>query len=456
MRMLSVQARNVKGLRLVEFQPNKTATLIGGKNRAGKSSLLDAICMALGGKKLVPAKPLREGEDSGEVTVTLSGDPSRGTQDMIVKRTFVRLASGEVETELTITSTDGFLAGSPQKMLDEFIGRIGFDPLAFMRLEPKKQREWLINLLGLDLSALDQERAKYYATRHNIGQQGEEASGALSNIPAPVPGTKEEDAVDVAEERKKFERLRADRDGVLQNQSSLQATIKASHSREKSQIDLIKKLSDQLEQLQSSIKMHSEALQEQVACRDRFEKELATIVVPDIGAAEADLNSKLEINKNVELLKRRAAQQSRVEELRLKYKELSTKITDVDARKAQAIAAAPCPLPGLGFADDGVVFNGLPLEQACTSDQTKVSVAIGAAAGKELNVMFVREGSLLDEEHLVEIANIAAERGCQMLVERVGEGDENNIVLRDGEVFRRDTDQDGQHPVEEAVASDAG
>ena len=43
MQILKVRAENFKGLRLVEIEPKQGTTVIGGANRAGKSSILDAV-----------------------------------------------------------------------------------------------------------------------------------------------------------------------------------------------------------------------------------------------------------------------------------------------------------------------------------------------------------------------------------------------------------------------------
>ena len=58
----SLEFENVKKIKAVQLEPAKNGlTVIGGKNRQGKTSVLDAIAWALGGDKYKPSSPQREG-----------------------------------------------------------------------------------------------------------------------------------------------------------------------------------------------------------------------------------------------------------------------------------------------------------------------------------------------------------------------------------------------------------
>ena len=66
---LSVEA--VKRITAAHINPDGSLVIIGGRNAQGKSSVLDSIAYALGGKKLIPSEPLRRGEKKGKVSVKL-------------------------------------------------------------------------------------------------------------------------------------------------------------------------------------------------------------------------------------------------------------------------------------------------------------------------------------------------------------------------------------------------
>src|SRR3990172_2313145 len=138
LRIVKLEAANVKRLTAVEITPDGSLIVVGGKNGAGKTSVLDSIAMALGGKDLVPELPLRRGADHGHVEVDLG--------DLVVRRTFTEKGGGT----LTVGNKDGAIYKSPQKILDQLVGRLSFDPLDFARMDPRQQRETLRSLVGLD------------------------------------------------------------------------------------------------------------------------------------------------------------------------------------------------------------------------------------------------------------------------------------------------------------------
>lgn len=70
MKILQLRAENVKRLGVVEITPNGNVVVIGGKNGAGKTSVLDSIWYALGGKAASPSDPIHHGKETAEVTVT--------------------------------------------------------------------------------------------------------------------------------------------------------------------------------------------------------------------------------------------------------------------------------------------------------------------------------------------------------------------------------------------------
>lgn len=58
----ALELENVKRIKAVQMQPSATGlTVIGGRNGQGKTSVLDAICWALGGKSYQPSSAHRDG-----------------------------------------------------------------------------------------------------------------------------------------------------------------------------------------------------------------------------------------------------------------------------------------------------------------------------------------------------------------------------------------------------------
>ena len=154
MRIVRLQAENVKRLRAVEIAPDGNVVVIAGRNAQGKSSVLDAIWMALAGGSGAKetSRPISDGEERASVVLDMG--------DIVVTRRWT--SSG---TTLEVTSPDGARYPSPQSLLDGLLGRLSFDPLAFAQQDPKGQLATLLSVVDLpfDPAELDTERDVAFA-----------------------------------------------------------------------------------------------------------------------------------------------------------------------------------------------------------------------------------------------------------------------------------------------------
>ena len=114
--------------------------------------------------------------------------------------------------------------------------------------------------------------------------------------------------------------------------------------------------------------------------------------------------------------------------------EVETEVRELDEERRQRIAAAKLPVPGLTLGDDGVNLNGVPFEQASQAEQLRASLAIGIASNPELRLMLIRDGSLLDEDGLRLVAEMAESADVQVLLEKVGTDGTGAVLIEDGEV----------------------
>ena len=199
MRIITLRAENVKRLRAVEITPEGDVVVISGRNAQGKSSVLDAIWMALGGGAGAKetTHPIREGEKKASVTLDL-GDLIV-TRKWTLKGTTLEVSAREHE-DGGITNTTGTVRySSPQAVLDGLIGRLSFDPLAFANQGAKDQLATLLDVVDLpfDPAALDARRREVFEARTDVNRDVRTLEGQLAGISVP-PGAPEE-AVSVAE-----------------------------------------------------------------------------------------------------------------------------------------------------------------------------------------------------------------------------------------------------------------
>ena len=404
MKVIGLQINNVLRVEEVDITPDGTLQIIGGRNAQGKSSVLNAIWLALGGRDAAKdvAKPLREGANVGRVRVDLGG--------LIVERVWT-----EDSTKLVVKSPDGATFSSPQKKLNDLLGRVGFDPLAFARMDPRSQKASLLDMvdLGVDLDELDQHRADLYEERRRFGQL-RKSFGEIPEVPEGAP-IDEDSAGDLLAEISEA----TDRNAMIKEKKNALGWARSERE------SVIAELQD----LQARLT----ELDEQISEGEAWEKTPDAALV-DLSDLHARLHSLEERNAAARANRAALDKQAEADALDLEYRLRTERIKEIDEKKTEALASANFPIDGLGFDEDGVTFNGIPFSQASSAEQVRVSAAMGMALNPDLRVMMVRDGSLLDADALAALREQVADADFQLFVERVGEGDEGAIIIEDGRV----------------------
>jgi len=409
MKITKLTSENVQRVKAITIEPDGNVVVVGGRNAAGKSSALNSIAFALGGKKLCPEVPIRQGQTSARTEVTLD-------DGLVVTRRFTPSGS-----TLTVTAPDGARYKSPQQMLDGLIGELSFDPLEFARLKPAEQGDTLRRLVGLDTSVLDRKRQETYDQRTVVNRELKAIEAQLSDMPShdDVP-TKEVSLSDLVKEIERRTAVNStNQDRIKQLEDERQKAIALKERIEEARI-VLQQMEDQCAELQQSGRA--------------LAAEVAELVDEDVDGLRAQLQGAEQTNERIRANKQRVALEERARAIRTESQELTEWLQEIDSQRSSLIAKVEYPVPGLRVADTGVMFNGVPFEQASSAEQLRVSVAIGLALNPQLRVMVVRDGSLLDADNLRLIAEMAAEADAQVWIERVSEGDECTVIIEDGEI----------------------
>lgn len=401
MKIVSLTAENVKRLKAVEITPDGNVVTITGRNAQGKTSVLDAIWLALGGgpAQKGTSKPIRDGEDHASVTLDLG--------DVVVARTW----KGD-KTALTVTAADGAKYSSPQGVLDALVGRLSFDPLEFTRLSARDQKAALLDLvdLGVDLDALDADRKRFFDERTEVGRQGKAIGDVVvdESLPTePVSATAIIAKIRVAEDHN---REVADR--------------KRAHA----EADALG--SDLAQQIADLTKRLGRADESRIAAAEWLERNAEQVT----SSLEADLAAVEQTNDAIRANSEARVQSERKAALRAAYDALTAKVASIDQAKADALAGATFPIEGLAFDESGVTYQGVPFSQASSAEQIRVSLAMAMSLNPKLRVIRILDGSLLDADNLALIAEAAVAADYQVWIERVSDPSETAIVIEDGEV----------------------
>lgn len=425
LRIVYLEAENVKRLKAVRIRPDKTLVKIEGRNAQGKSSVLDAIAAALGGGKHSPDKPIREGTRKARVVVDLG--------ELLIERRWTSTG-----TYLSVTSKDGSTLPSPQAVLDKLIGDLTFDPLAFVTMKPADQVSQLKRLVGLDFGELDTRRDTLFIERTSVKREAKQAE-ARTGAPVAQPANLEIVATS---------QLAIDYDKAVQHNTECETAVwKVQESNKECEYSagLCERLRRELHQAEAA---HEQGL----IIRNVLADEAAAMKPIVTGNFAEQLKKVHAHNDAIRTYHAYRQQRAEADQLITKAEQLTSQIEAVDEQKYAMLQAAKFPLDGLSFDADGVSYNGIPLSQASSAEQLRIGVAIGLAQKPRARIMLCHNGSLLDNESLQRLHDVAEEFDAQVFVERVAEeASPSAVYIEDGEVVDDvpPIDNDGDVTVDE-------
>lgn len=437
--IVALELENVHRLKAVRLKPNEHVTVIGGHNGQGKSSLLAGIAIALAGRRVAGVDPIRHGEDSSSMFLDLG--------DITVTRKLRRSGNDS----LVVKPKEGSAIRSGQALLDALTKKTCFDPLAFANEEPKKQAAQLRELTGLDFTEIDEDIARIEEERTEKGREVRRLEGAVALL-APLPADLPKEAPDVTALRASLgehtakqaavdatlEKLTAAQAQVLKYSSALNER-KVALQNANDEIDEAEKaltaLKENREKLKAAINKGSEYVTEARNAVAAVEAEIAKAraAVPDVSAIVAEIERLEQVGKQVKVREANEKLRSDLRATKATYDEMDKSIDSLRKSKEQMLKEAKLPVEGLSFTGLGVFYNGTAFQDASDAEKIRVSIAISAAMNPSLPVMFIKQGSLLDDKTMDLVIKLAEEMDLQLLVERVARDRFVSVIIEDGE-----------------------
>lgn len=401
MRIIGLQAENVKRLKAVRLDTNRTLIKVEGKNAAGKSSLLDAIMYAFGGGKTLPDMPIRKGETKARVVIDLD--------EITIERRWTLKT-----TNLIVTTKEGVQLASPQAVLERLFSDLMFDPLKFATMPPSEQLIVLKRLAGLDFTSIDKKRTEIYDERTIVNR---EAANAKANIGEAVVKPKSMTPVSVSEMATKQQEAGANN----RRMDDIQDIINSSQT-------IIDNNERQIAEAQQVVKERKSLIKENQGQLDSMKRiDQQTIIdqmqTVEITNKQIEAYTKYETAKDVSKTKQDESDS------------LTIQIEKIDSDKAGMLRDAKFPLAGLSVDENGPTLDGIPFSQASLSQRLRVGVAIGFAEKKRARIVLIHDGSLLDKDSMEDLNNILDEYDAQCFIEVVADtASENAVYIEDGEV----------------------
>ena len=415
----------VKAIKL-ELDPKKGAFVIAGNNGEGKSSILTAIEMLLGGMSRAPAEPIRRGESRAEIIATIG--------KYTVKRVITHKTSS-----LQITTADG-IKQKPQEILDGFMGAlggvkgIGLDPLALQRLSDRDQVKAIQELVGVSVDAENIKGAELVAERTAVNKDIRARKFKLEEMTtfhheAPAEEQSSAELLKELEQAEATNRENAETMGSMDQARKLAKERQDQMAKAKAEIA---ELLSKADKVKEDYQIFESEQAEWTETANRLREQLNDLHDVNTEAIRERIGTVDEVNRRVRANQEQAKAAASPEEVKEVYRKLGEAATALDAAKAEKLSAAEFPVDGLSIGDVHLTYIGIPLSQASSAEQMRVFTGMVLASNPRLPLILIRDGSLLDEANLEVLAQMARDHKGMAIIERVG--DEGSVVIEDGMV----------------------
>ena len=413
MKINRLEIENVKRIHAVMIEPTKDGlTIIGGKNRQGKSSVLDAIAWALGGNKYKPSQAV-----NADSTI-----PPR--LKVIMDNGLVVERKGK-NSDLKVTDPNGEKGG--QQLLDEFVEELAINLPKFMEASGRDKANTLLQIIGVgpQLAELDQKEKELYQERTYVGRTADQKEKFAKEQPyypdapeEPVSASElinQQQAILYRNEQRK--QWRRDIDTIL---------------------DRISKTKEEIEAYKEKIRAREELLKELDEKRRAAEKTPKEMEMESTEELERSLESIEAINRKVRANLDKAKAEEDAKIYRDKYQSLTNEIEDVRKQRTALLDNADLPLPGLSVKDGELIYKGQLWDNMSGAEQMIVSTSIVRKLNPKCGFVLLDKLEAMDLDTVREFGQWLEQEGLQAIATRVSTGDECSIVITDGYVEGQD------------------
>ena len=403
----SLEFENVKRIKAVQLEPSKSGlTVIGGKNRQGKTSVLDSIAWALGGDKFKPSAPMREGSVvEPHLKITLDNG-------IVVER------SGK-NSSLKVIDSTGNKGG--QQLLNSFVEQFALDLPKFMNQTSKEKANTLLKIIGVGdkLYQLETQEKRIYDQRHAIGQIADQKSKFAKEMPV-YTGVPDEpiSASELIRQQQEIlarngenERIRKNKYTIMAERNGIEQKVNA--------------LRDELKKYESLLSKKNAELD--IACKsaENLVDESTAELEQNIAQIE-DLNKKIRANLD------REKAEIDADTYREQYNELTEEIDQIRKSKSDLLNNADLPLAGLSVENGELLYKGFAWDNMSGSDQLIVATSIVRKLNPNCGFVLLDKLEQLDNDTLNDFGKWLEEQNLQAIATRVSTGDECSIIIEDG------------------------
>jgi len=425
MQVAKIQIRNILGIKTLEYKPGKITT-ISGKNKAGKTSFLEAIKGILGGGH--DGTLLRNGADEGEIVLVFDNGETltkKMTQD---------------KSHVTFEDAEGKKMKLGASYLKEIIDPVGLNPIQILTADPKARIKMLLNsvpmtmpsdeikfIAGLDrsekdghpLQVIEEIRKSIFEERAYVNKEAVTMETMVSEMRKTIPfqEDKKDWTIEVEVVRTELEKLNEIRDKGLKEADELRhKLINDAKETTQEKIDTLnKQLADYTQECQNAHEQSAKNVLDEFCKMADPGKEKLT---------EADQNSKNQhkISGAIDFVEKKGAE---IKLLEKEAKDQTGQIDDLDKLKGELMENLP--VKDLKVFDGDIYINDIPFDTLNEAARIRFCLMIAGLRKTKLPLVCVDGLEALDEKNRAIFIEEAEKTDMQYFVTQVS--DEEGLTL---------------------------
>lgn len=413
-RVLEVIIKDFKKLKDLKSNIEGCNVFLRGPNRVGKSTFMDFIEIALGKSKIVPPNTNIEGQ-----VIT--------DKDGMEYRFDVKIDKGK--PKVTVTMPDGSKDTS-KSVIAGIVGLNAFDIDEFVNLSTteagrKKQVDEFKKFLDQEtrdfLAKYELSIKKDFDERTEVNRDIKKLEGSINLHPMinhihEIDSFKEVNTEDALNQLKEIQKHNETVNKVLSNIESRNSEIA--------------KQNEEIKELEAKIL----AIKKDIATKEDLTNQanewLKTNKIKPTEELEKSITEASEINKKHLQAKELIKQIAELKVCRETEETLTKKIELERNMIKDAIREMKGPVQGLGFDDEQLLYNGIPVHPSSLSKSEikKLGIQLKIAENPDLP-LFIHEAECMDEDSLREIQQLADDCGLQMFAEEVQRGGPRDLQI---------------------------
>jgi len=403
----TLEFENVKRIKAVKLEPTKNGlTVIGGKNRQGKTSVLDSIAWALGGDKFKPSSPMREGSVvEPHLKVTLDNG-------IVVER------SGK-NSSLKVIDPNGNKGG--QQLLNSFVEQFALDLPKFMNQTSKEKANTLLKIIGVGdkLYQIENQEQTAYDQRTAIGRIADQKAKFAKEMPVYTGVPSEPvSASELIRQQQEILARNGENEKIRQNKYKVLAERN--------------RLAEKVNSLKEELNRYSDLLaqkEEELTVAYKSAKDLADENTSEL---EKNISEIEELNKKIRANLDREKAEIEADGYRKQYDELTEMIEKLRQAKTNLLKEADLPLEGLTVENGELLYNGYKWDNMSGAEQLVVATSIVRKLNPDCGFVLLDKLEQMDTDTLNGFGKWLEEQGLQAIATRVSTGDECSIIIEDG------------------------